>query len=158
MLPGNVLCLTFTNKATENLTLRVRRALAALDLDEGEEPTVLNYHGFAAEIIERHGLLAGIEPGQRVLSTAQRAELCARVLDEMTFRHVAAEWQPSLVGEDPRARRPGGQPPASTPERIDRVRRPAVSRSSQRSPRSDRAYDAARERLELAQAVVGSSG
>ena len=25
-LPGNVLCLTFTNKATENLRLRVRRA------------------------------------------------------------------------------------------------------------------------------------
>src|SRR4029077_19008370 len=84
-LPGNVLCLPFTNKATENLTLRVRQALSAVELPEGEEPTVLNYHGFAAQILERHGLLAGIDPGQRVLTAAQRIELCARILDEVTF-------------------------------------------------------------------------
>src|SRR5438552_12154311 len=85
LLPGNVLCLTFTVKATENLTLRVRRALAAVELEEGEEPSVMNYHQFAAEILERHGLLAGIEPGQRVLSPAQRTQLRARGLDELTF-------------------------------------------------------------------------
>src|SRR5438552_12710229 len=99
--PGNVLCLTFTNKATENLMLRVRRALAHLDLPEGEEPEILNYHSFAAQIVERHGLTVGIEPGQRVLSPAQRSELCARVLDRMTFDHMAAEWQPSVVGKIP---------------------------------------------------------
>ena len=32
VLPGNVLCLTFTNKATEHLTLKIRRALQHLDL------------------------------------------------------------------------------------------------------------------------------
>ena len=48
VMPGNVLCLTFTNKATENLRLRVRRALAHLELAEGEEPEIMNYHGFAA--------------------------------------------------------------------------------------------------------------
>ena len=68
MLPGNVLCLTFTIKATENLRVRVRRALAGLDLDEGEEPEILNYHGFAAQVLDRYGMLAGIEPGQRVLT------------------------------------------------------------------------------------------
>ena len=54
-LPGNVLCLTFTNKATENLVLRIRRALAVLDLDEGEEPETLNYHGFAQQILDEAG-------------------------------------------------------------------------------------------------------
>jgi DNA helicase II / ATP-dependent DNA helicase PcrA len=97
VLPGNVLCLTFTNKATENLVRRVRRALASLDLPEGEEPEVLNYHSFAAQVLDRYGLLAGIEPGQRVLTPAQRTELCARVLDEVSFEHVAAEWQPTVV-------------------------------------------------------------
>src|SRR5438105_1959936 len=97
VLPGNVLCLTFTNKATEHLTLKIRRALRHLDLPEGEEPTILNYHGFAAQILERHGLLAGMEPGQRILSSAQRSELCARVLDQMTFQYVSAEWQPTLI-------------------------------------------------------------
>jgi DNA helicase II / ATP-dependent DNA helicase PcrA len=98
VLPGNVLCLTFTNKATENLTLRVRRALRSLELQEGEEPEILNYHGFAAEVLERHGLRARIEPGQRILTPAQRAELCRAVLDRMSFVHAKAEWQPSLIG------------------------------------------------------------
>src|SRR5438552_11246080 len=96
--PGNVLCLTFTNKATENLVHRVRRALATLDLPEGEEPEILNYHAFAAQVLDRDGLLVGIEPGQRVLTPAQRSELCARVLDRMSFEDVSAEWQPSVVG------------------------------------------------------------
>jgi DNA helicase-2/ATP-dependent DNA helicase PcrA len=98
VLPGNVLCLTFTNKATENITLRIRRALRALELPEGEEPEILNYHGFAAQVLERHGLRAGIEPGQRVLTPAQRAELCRMVLDRLSFREAKAEWQPTLIG------------------------------------------------------------
>ena len=63
-MPGNVLCLTFTNKATENLQLRVRRALATLELAEGEEPEIMNYHGFAASLLDRYGVLAGFEPGR----------------------------------------------------------------------------------------------
>ena len=38
----------------------------------------MNYHGFAAQLLSRYGMLAGIEPDQRVLSPAQRTELCAR--------------------------------------------------------------------------------
>jgi DNA helicase II / ATP-dependent DNA helicase PcrA len=152
VLPGNVLCLTFTNKATENLSRRVRRALDALDLDEGEEPTILNYHGFAAEIIERHGLLAGIEPGQRILSTAQRAELCARVLDEMTFRHVPSEWQPSVVTKILELAEQAANHRV-TPERIIAFVEGRLEELRTIST-SDRAYDAARERLELAEAVV----
>ena len=70
VMPANVLCLTFTNKATENLRLRVRRALATLDLPEGEEPEIVNYHGFAAlaarPLRGARGLRAGrarAEPG-----------------------------------------------------------------------------------------------
>ncbi len=99
VLPGSVLCLTFTNKATENLILRVRRALAGLDLPEGEEPEIMNYHGLAAQILERHGLLAGFESGRRIVTPAQRAELAARVLDRVTFQHVKAEWQPTLISK-----------------------------------------------------------
>jgi DNA helicase-2/ATP-dependent DNA helicase PcrA len=150
VLPGNVLCLTFTNKATEHLTQMVRRALEALDLPEGEEPTILNYHGFAAQVLERHGLLAGIEPNQRVLTPAQRSELCARVLEEMAFDHVNAEWQPSLIDKilnlaDQAANHRVG--PARVAEFV-RSQLPQLSRH-----RSERAYQAALERLELAEAV-----
>jgi DNA helicase-2/ATP-dependent DNA helicase PcrA len=98
VLPGNVLCLTFTNKATENLIVRIRRALRTLDLPEGEEPEISNYHAFAAQILERFGMLAGFEPGARILSQAQRTEIAARVLDRMTFGHQHTRWQPAIVG------------------------------------------------------------
>jgi ATP-dependent DNA helicase UvrD/PcrA len=150
VLPGNVLCLTFTNKATENLTLRVRTALRGLELPEGEEPTIANYHGFAAQILERHGLLAGIEPGERILTPAQRTELCARVLDDMAFEHVSAEWQPSVIAKilelaDQAAnhRREPWEIVAFNEERLDQLA----------EYRSDRAYQAAQERIELARAV-----
>jgi DNA helicase II / ATP-dependent DNA helicase PcrA len=150
VLPGNVLCLTFTNKATENLTLRVRRALGALQLEEGEEPTVTNYHGFAAQLLERHGLLAGVEPGQRILTQAQRAELCARVLDEMSFQRVPAEWQPSLVSKildlaDQAANH------RVTPERITSSLTERLDEL--RTQRGQKVFEAAAGRLELAEAV-----
>jgi DNA helicase-2/ATP-dependent DNA helicase PcrA len=151
VMPGNVLCLTFTNKATENLRLRVRRALSALDLPEGEEPEILNYHGFAATILERYGVLAGYEPGARVLGQAQRDELCARVLDEMTFEFVSATFQPTLV--------------AKILELDDQMQNHRVSPIETRAwlaarlellkaHRSDRSYKAAQERVELADAAA----
>jgi ATP-dependent DNA helicase UvrD/PcrA len=149
-LPGNVLCLTFTNKATEHLVLRIRRALSAVDLPEGEEPEITNYHGFAVNLLEHYGLLAGIEPGQRVLSAAQRNELCARVLDEMTFKHASATWQPSLVSKilelDDQA-----QNHLVTPDEIVRFNEKRLEQL--RRHRSDRAYRAAQERIELARAA-----
>jgi DNA helicase-2/ATP-dependent DNA helicase PcrA len=147
VLPGNVLCLTFTHKATENLTLRVRSALSAVHLPEGEEPEIANYHSFAAQVLDRYGLLSGIEPGQRVLTPAQRNELCNRVLDEMPFELVKTEWQPSVV--------------AKILELADQCQNhfvdPAevISFNEQRlrelaNHRSDRAYQSALERIELA--------
>ncbi|HKE53323.1 MAG TPA: ATP-dependent helicase, partial [Actinomycetota bacterium] len=97
VMPGNVLCLTFTNKATENLMIRIRRALRTLELEEGEEPEIVNYHAFAAQVLERHGMLIGLEPGVRILGQAQRAEIAARVLDRMTFEDQHTRWQPTLV-------------------------------------------------------------
>jgi DNA helicase-2/ATP-dependent DNA helicase PcrA len=150
VLPGNVLCLTFTNKATEHLTHMIRRSLATLDLPEGEEPTILNYHSFAAQVLERHGLLAGIEPNQRVLTPAQRTELCARVLEEMSFEHVRAEWQPSVIEKilnltDQAANH------RVDPERIAEFVSSRLEALA--TYRSERAYQAAQERLELSEAV-----
>ena len=69
VMPGNVLCLTFTNKATENLRpARPPGARAASTCAEGEEPEILNYHGFAAELLER----TACSPA------SSRAHACAR--------------------------------------------------------------------------------
>jgi len=148
--PGSVLCLTFTNKATDNLILRIRRALMSLDLPSGEEPTVLNYHGFANQVLERHGLLAGVEPGQRILTPAQRTELCARVLDQMAFEHVSSEWQPTLIEKilslaDQAANH------RVTPREVADFARGRLAEL--RRYRSEKAFEAAQQRIELAEAV-----
>lgn len=151
VLPGNVLCLTFTNKATENLKARVRHALADLHLAEGEEPEITNYHGFAAQLLDRYGMLAGIEPDQRVLSPAQRTELCARVMDLMTFEHVVTERQEGVIDNilmlDDQAsnhRRTPQEIVAFNEERLEQLK----------EHRSDRAYQAALERIELAKGAA----
>ncbi|MCA1850615.1 MAG: UvrD-helicase domain-containing protein, partial [Acidobacteria bacterium] len=64
-LPSQMLCLTFTNKAAEELAVRVRRSVEGLSLPEGEEPTVLTYHAFAARLLMEEGLRLGREPGSR---------------------------------------------------------------------------------------------
>ncbi|MGZ8606679.1 MAG: UvrD-helicase domain-containing protein, partial [Actinomycetota bacterium] len=150
-LPGNVLCLTFTNKATENLVQRIRRALAVLELEEGEEPEITNYHGFAQQLLDRFGMLEGIEPGQRVLTPAQRVELCARVLDRMPFEHLTTMWQPSIVSNildlADQAQNHLVEPEAIVGFNEERLKALAAHRS-------DRAYRAALERIELAKAVA----
>ena len=149
-LPGDVLCLTFTNKATEHLRRRVRSALAAVDLAEGEEPTILNYHGFAMQVLERHGLLVGLEPGTRLVTPAQRTELCVRVLDETVFEHVNSTWQPTLVQSvlelDDQASNHG-----VPPERIIEFCEQRLEELA--GHRGEGPFRAALERIELARAV-----
>jgi len=151
VMPGNVLCLTFTNKATENLRLRVRRALAHLELAEGEEPEIMNYHGFAASLLDRYGVLAGFEPGARVLNQAQREELCGRVLDRMTFEHAAATYQPSLVSKilelDDQLQNHRVAPAEALAWLHDRL-------ETLKNHRSERSYRAAEERIELTEAAI----
>ena len=151
VMPGNVLCLTFTNKATENLRLRVRRALAHLELAEGEEPEIMNYHGFAASLLDRYGVLAGFEPGARVLSQAQREELCGRVLDRMTFEHAAATYQPSLVSKilelDDQLQNHRVGPAEALAWLHDRL-------ETLKNHKSERSYRAAQERIELTEAAI----
>ena len=96
--PSQILCLTFTNKAAEELAVRVRRSVEGLGLPEGEEPTVLTYHAFAARLVQEEGLRLGREPGGRLLSDAQKWQLMSSLLDQVDFEHfeVRSEY---IVGE-----------------------------------------------------------
>ena len=152
VLPGNLLCLTFTVKATDNLRQRIRHALTGVEgIPAGEEPEILNYHGLAQQVLDGYGMLIGAEPGQRVLTEAQRVELAGRVLDEMTFARVKTEWQPTVVANilnlDAQAANHLVEPEAIVEHVTARLQALAQHRS-------DRAYRAAEERIELAQACA----
>jgi DNA helicase II / ATP-dependent DNA helicase PcrA len=80
--PEQVLGLTFTRKAAGELGARVRRALAeaAVSSADGAEELILTYDAFASRLVAEHGLLAGIEGGQRLITGAARYRLAARTV------------------------------------------------------------------------------
>lgn len=57
--PRQLLALTFTNRAVDNLTSRLRRFLG---LNYDRYVAVHNFHGFAARLLSAHGSLVGVDP------------------------------------------------------------------------------------------------
>jgi DNA helicase II / ATP-dependent DNA helicase PcrA len=90
---GQVLGLTFTNKAAAELGSRVRMALRQLaraaeqygpfelpGIEDDGEPTVSTYHAYAGGLIVEHGLRLGFEPDLRLVDDATRFQLAARAI------------------------------------------------------------------------------
>ncbi|NLE82716.1 MAG: ATP-dependent helicase [Rhodococcus sp.] len=94
--PEAVLGLTFTRKAAQQLTSRIRQRLARLagsDLlrkvdPSGElrskivsgEPEISTYHAYAGRLLSEHGLLLPIEPSSTLLSETELWQLAHRVV------------------------------------------------------------------------------
>jgi DNA helicase-2/ATP-dependent DNA helicase PcrA len=81
--PSQILGLTFTNKAAEELQERVGLALTELHDESGEDVSVHTYNAFAAGIVRDHGLLVGVEPEAGLLSDAQQWQLVLSCLDDL---------------------------------------------------------------------------
>lgn len=81
--PSQILGLTFTNKAAEELLERVRLALAEIHDESGEDVTVQTYNAFAAGIVRDNGLLVGVEPESGLLTEAQQWQLLLSCLDDL---------------------------------------------------------------------------
>ncbi|WP_222131190.1 ATP-dependent DNA helicase [Pseudonocardia sp. C8] len=96
VLPEQVLGLTFTRKAAQQLGTRVRSRLRRLagsrlldDLDPGGsrraallagEPTVSTYHAYAGRLVGEHALRLPAEPANRLLSPTAAWQLAHRVV------------------------------------------------------------------------------
>ncbi|WP_329412903.1 UvrD-helicase domain-containing protein [Nocardia vinacea] len=96
VLPDEVLGLTFTRKAAQQLTSRIRTRLARLagspllrDLDtggelraqlSGVEPEISTYHSYAGRLLTQHGLLLPVEPAATLLTETQLWQLAHQVV------------------------------------------------------------------------------
>lgn len=94
--PDAVLGLTFTRKAAQQLTVRIRQRLARLagsellrSVDPGgtlrsrilaSEPEVSTYHAYAGRLLADHGLLLPIEPTATLLSETELWQLTHRIV------------------------------------------------------------------------------
>lgn len=113
-----VLGLTFTTKAADELATRVRSALRRLraaglqppatgpatgptvgptvgptDL----EPTISTYHSYAARLVRDHALRLGREPGARLITPATSWQLAARAVSYYDGPMGAVTWAESTV-------------------------------------------------------------
>ncbi|MGN0062845.1 MAG: ATP-dependent helicase [Nocardioides sp.] len=115
--PDQVLGLTFTTKATAELSQRVRAALSRAGLDTGAvgddgtlerlEPVISTYNAYAANLLSDHGLRIGHEQERRVMADASRFQLAQRVIarHQGTVRHLSdhpatvVQWLLTLDGQ-----------------------------------------------------------
>ncbi|WP_281186260.1 ATP-dependent helicase [Nocardia crassostreae] len=94
--PDQVLGLTFTRKAAQQLTTRISTRLARLagapllrDIDPtgrlralltGSEPEISTYHSYAGRLLSEYGLLLPVEPTATLLTETQLWQLAYRVV------------------------------------------------------------------------------
>ncbi|MCX4092288.1 UvrD-helicase domain-containing protein [Nocardia sp. alder85J] len=96
VVPDQVLGLTFTRKAAQQLTTRIRTRLSRLagapllrEIDPGgrlralltgSEPEISTYHSYAGRLLSEHGLLMPVEPSSTLLTETQLWQLAHRVV------------------------------------------------------------------------------
>jgi DNA helicase-2/ATP-dependent DNA helicase PcrA len=82
--PEHALGVTFTNKAAEELSDRIRSFLPDLAA-EGRHVEVSTYHGFAHSIIREYGALLGMERNAQVITPGYVRELVRRALGDGSY-------------------------------------------------------------------------
>ncbi|MCU1692623.1 MAG: UvrD/REP helicase [Frankiales bacterium] len=102
--PDQVLGLTFTSKAADELAGRVRvalrrlRAAGLLDPAQADlEPVVSTYHAYAGRLVRDHALRLGREPGARLVTPATSWQLAARAVATYDGPMDAVGWAESTV-------------------------------------------------------------
>lgn len=97
--PGEILALTFTEKAAGEMAERLDRAVRPLS---PQRVHVRTYNAFGGEVVAEFGTLLGLPPGVRTLTPAEAWVLLWRALPEIRFEHVdlfnvAGRWSNPLA-------------------------------------------------------------
>lgn len=87
--PDQILALTFTDKAAEEIRERVTEACADLGLADADPVTLITYHSFGYSVLREWGGLIGLPPGPALLSKADAWLLLWDCLPRIDFRHIS---------------------------------------------------------------------
>ena len=96
--PDQVLGITFTNKAAHELSSRMREVLQDR-LGPGESVEILTYHGFAAALLQEHGLRVGIERSASIVTPTFARQLLLDAVTRTDFTHVDITARRKIIGD-----------------------------------------------------------
>lgn len=85
--PEELLGITFTNKAAEELSVRIRQMLGDL-VDPGREVDIHTYHGFAAQILQEFGPLVGVERNLSIITPTFSRQLFHDAVNGASYRQL----------------------------------------------------------------------
>ena len=77
---AQILALTFTNKAADEMAARVR------DLAPGEEVWVSTFHRFGARMLRHYAQFVGLQPNYTIYDTSDSKQTLARVIEAGNFK------------------------------------------------------------------------
>ncbi len=102
--PEEILGITFTNKAAQELADRIRSSIGG-SLDAGREVAVHTYHGFASTILREFGALVDIERDTDLVTPAFSRQMLSEICSRLTYR----SFDPTTRGAIEKLRRLGSQ-------------------------------------------------
>ncbi len=95
--PSEILCLTFTVEATEEMRRRVLDEFRDRPDVDADEIAVQTYHAFAAGILREHALLAGLDVDPVLLDDAREWQLLNEALERVAFTTLEMKWLPYFL-------------------------------------------------------------
>jgi len=99
--PGEILCLTFTEKAAEEMRRRIEEAQAAAKI--AGSPTVATFHSFCQRVLTEFAVQADMPRAFRVLEGARLLRFIMKRVDDFNLKHFrirrgAIEFAQELEG------------------------------------------------------------
>jgi DNA helicase-2/ATP-dependent DNA helicase PcrA len=92
--PANILALTFSRKATEELSARIATALGAND--NATLPTIATFHQFCGDLLRPYGYLVGLRPDYQLIDDIGAFFVLRDLGDRLPLQQYASLATPTL--------------------------------------------------------------